>query len=64
MLLPANDWNGVAEFVTERSAESATCTLTEALLLPELGSLVRWKLTRYRKLWCPRPLRYLPAPRK
>src|ERR1017187_7634488 len=40
MLLPASTGTGLAEFVTDRSAESATCTLTEALLLPRFGSLV------------------------
>src|ERR1022692_691156 len=40
MLLPASTGTGLAELVTDRSAESATCTLTEALLLPRFGSLV------------------------
>jgi len=37
--LPATTGTGLAEFVMERSAESATCTLTTALLLLRLGSL-------------------------
>ena len=40
MLLPAITGTGLAEFVTERSAESATWTLVDALLLPRFGSLV------------------------
>src|SRR5882672_2133971 len=40
MLLPASTGTGLAEFVTDRSDESATCTLTEALLLAAVGSLV------------------------
>ena len=38
--MPASTGTGLAEFVTERSEESATCTLTDALLLPGFGSLV------------------------
>jgi len=38
-LLPASTGTGFAAFVTERSAESATCTFTVALLFPLLGSL-------------------------
>jgi hypothetical protein len=40
MLLPAITGIGLAVFVTERSAESATTTLTLALLLALFGSLV------------------------
>jgi hypothetical protein len=40
MLLPACTGTGVPEFVTERSAESATWTVFEAVLLPGLGSVV------------------------
>src|SRR5260370_28778043 len=40
MLLRARTGTGLAEFVTERSEESATCTLTDALLLAEFGSPV------------------------
>jgi hypothetical protein len=40
MLFPACTGTGLAEFVTERSAELATCTLEDALLLPVFGSLV------------------------
>src|SRR2546423_14044905 len=40
MLLPAKTGTGLAEFVKERSAESATSTLTDALLLPGFGSPV------------------------
>src|SRR5258708_40326383 len=40
MLLPASTGTGLAEFVTDRSEESATCTLTDALLLAEFGSPV------------------------
>src|SRR5271169_265780 len=39
MLLPACTGTGLATFVTERSAESATVTVTVALLLPLFGSL-------------------------
>lgn len=38
--MPACTGTGFAELVTDRSAESATCTLTDALLLLGLGSLV------------------------
>jgi hypothetical protein len=38
--LPACTGIGLAIFVTERSAEAATNTLLDALLLPELGSTV------------------------
>src|SRR5580700_8072653 len=40
MLLPASTGTGLAELVTDRSAESATCTLTVALLFPMFGSPV------------------------
>jgi hypothetical protein len=40
MLFPACTGTGLAAFVTDKSAELATCTLTDALLLPVLGSLV------------------------
>ena len=40
MLLPAITGTGLAEFVTDKSAESATCTLAEAVLLPGFGSPV------------------------
>src|SRR5258708_36577273 len=40
MLLPASTGAGLAEFVTDRSEESATCTLTDALLLAGFGSPV------------------------
>src|SRR5260370_29886951 len=40
MLLPACTGTGLAAFVTERSAESATCTFTVALLFPLFGSLI------------------------
>jgi hypothetical protein len=40
MLLVACTGTGLAAFVTERSAESATTVLTDELLLPELGSPV------------------------
>jgi hypothetical protein len=39
MLLPAATGTGLAALVTERSAESATCTLTVALLFTLFGSL-------------------------
>ena len=39
-MLPASTGTGLAEFVTDKSAESATCTLTVALLLPMFGSPV------------------------
>ncbi len=39
MLLPAITGTGVAEFVIDMSAESATCTVLEAVLLAQLGSL-------------------------
>jgi len=38
--LPACTGTGLAALVIERLAESATCTLTEALLLPLFGSVV------------------------
>jgi len=38
--LPACTGTGLAVLVIERLAESATCTLTEALLLPIFGSVV------------------------
>ena len=38
MLLFARTGTGLAEFVTDRSAEPATCTLAEALLLLRFGS--------------------------
>jgi hypothetical protein len=37
--LPACTGTGLAVFVTDRSAESATCVLTVALLFPPFGSL-------------------------
>jgi hypothetical protein len=40
MLAPASTGTGLAALVTDKSAESATCTLADALLLPGLGSLV------------------------
>ena len=40
MAPPASTGTGLAELVTDRSAESATWTLTEALLLARFGSLV------------------------
>jgi hypothetical protein len=40
MLLPAITGTGLAEFVTERFADPATCTLAIALLLPPFGSPV------------------------
>src|ERR1035437_1658362 len=40
MLVPASTGTGFAVFVTARSAESATWTLTVALLLPPFGSTV------------------------
>lgn len=40
MLLPACTGTGLATLVTERSAEAATTTLTEAVLLPGLVSVV------------------------
>jgi hypothetical protein len=40
MLFPACTGTGLAELVTERSAELATCTLEEAVLLPVFGSPV------------------------
>jgi hypothetical protein len=45
MLLPASTGTGLPTFVTERFAESATCTLALALLLVELGSVVGDALT-------------------
>lgn len=45
MLLPAITGTGLDEFVTERSAESATATLAVALLLFGFGSLVGDALT-------------------
>jgi hypothetical protein len=39
MLFPAITGTGLAVFVTERSAESATSTLAEAVLLAQFGSL-------------------------
>jgi hypothetical protein len=39
MLFAAITGTGLAVFVTERSAESATCTLAEAVLLAQFGSL-------------------------
>jgi len=39
MLLPARTGTGVAVFVTDRSAEAATSTLLDAVLLAQLGSL-------------------------
>ena len=38
--MPACTGTGLAALVIERLAESATCTLTEALLLPLFGSVV------------------------
>ncbi len=38
--MPANTGTGLAEFVTDRSEEFATSTLTDALLLPAFGSPV------------------------
>ena len=40
MVLVACTGTGLALLVIDRSAEPATCTLAEALLLPELGSVV------------------------
>ena len=40
MLAPARTGTGLAELVTDRSAKSATCTLTDAVLLPGFGSPV------------------------
>src|SRR5271165_5887740 len=40
MLLPACTGTGFATLVSARSAESATCTFTAALLFPPFGSLV------------------------
>src|ERR1700722_11351247 len=40
MLLVACTGTGLATFVTERSAESATVAFTVALLLPPFGSIV------------------------
>src|SRR5260370_11686871 len=40
MVSPASTGTGLAEFVPDRSEESATCTLTDALLLAEFGSPV------------------------
>src|SRR6266567_446028 len=40
MLFPACTGTGLAVFVTERSAESATWMFTVALLLPPFGSMV------------------------
>ena len=40
MLFPACTGTGLGVLVTDRSAESATSTLVEALLLPRFGSLV------------------------
>lgn len=40
MLLPAITGTGLAEFVIDRFAEPATCTLAAALLLPPFGSPV------------------------
>ena len=39
MLLPACTGTGLGVLVTDRSEESATSTLAEAVLLPQLGSL-------------------------
>ncbi len=39
MLAAACTGTGLAELVTDRSAESATCTLADAVLLVQLGSL-------------------------
>jgi hypothetical protein len=39
MLFPAITGTGLAVFVTERSAEAATCTLAAAALLAQFGSL-------------------------
>lgn len=39
MLLPASTGTGLAVFVTDRSAEAATSTLADAVLLAQLGSL-------------------------
>ena len=46
MLLPAITGTGLAMFVIERSAELPTSTLAEAVLFPELGSVVGDALTR------------------
>jgi len=40
MLFPACTGTGLAELVTARAAEPATCTLEEAVLFPLFGSLV------------------------
>ena len=40
MVPPASTGTGVAELVTERSAESATATMVETVLLFRLGSTV------------------------
>ena len=45
MLLPAITGTGLAMFVIERSAELPTSTLAEAVLFPELGSVVGDALT-------------------
>jgi len=39
MSAPASTGTGLAEFVTDRSAEAPTCTLAEAVLLAQVGSL-------------------------
>jgi len=39
MLLPACTGTGLAEFVIDRLAEAPTCTLAEAVLLVQVGSL-------------------------
>lgn len=40
ILAPANTGIGLAEFVIDRFAESATWSVAVAVLLPEFGSLV------------------------
>jgi hypothetical protein len=39
MLLPARTGTGLAVFVTDKSAESATCTVVDAVLFEQVGSL-------------------------
>jgi hypothetical protein len=45
MLFPACTGTGLAAFVTDKSADPATTTLTDALLLVEFGSVVGAALT-------------------
>ncbi len=39
MLEPARTGTGLAEFVTDKSADAPTCTLADAVLLVQVGSL-------------------------